>query len=366
MVLRTKIVIATLCIFMGWAGWTGLEALLQGGPTTTTVGPAADGNGGQDVNAKVAKTKKEWKAALTPEQFNVMIQCGTEPPFSGTYNNFWEKGTYSCAACGTPLFDSNTKYDHGTGWPSFTSPLTGPAIATKDDFSHMMHRIEVRCAACGAHLGHVFDDGPGPDGKHYCINSVALRFTPFDAARKTADAGAAAPPKTVPPVSTVPDSWIPVETAVFAAGCFWGIEYKFGQIPGVLETQVGYTGGLTKNPSYQDVCTDATGHAESVRVTFDPAKISYEDLVRKFFSFHDPTQLNRQGPDVGTQYRSAIFTLDAVQKTAAEKVRAEVEKSGAFRKRLVTDIVPAGEFYKAEEYHQKYYEKNKIKSCDLI
>lgn len=154
-----------------------------------------------------------------------------------------------------------------------------------------------------------------------------------------------------------------VETAVFAAGCFWGVEYKFGQVPGVLETQVGYTGGLTKNPNYQDVCTDATGHAEAVRVTFDPAQIGYEDLVRKFFSFHDPTQLNRQGPDVGTQYRSAIYCLDAVQKTAAEKVRAEVEKSGAFRKRILTDIVPAGEFYKAEEYHQKYYEKNKIKSC---
>jgi peptide methionine sulfoxide reductase msrA/msrB len=361
MAARTKIVVMALCIFLGWAGWTGLEALLHCSPKAKTAGPAADGTGGQDMGAKVTKTKKEWKAALTPEQYDVMIQCGTEPPFSGKYNDFWRKGTYFCAACGAPLFDSNTKYDHGTGWPSFTSPLTGPAVATKDDISHFMHRIEVRCATCGAHLGHVFDDGPGPDGKHYCINSAALRFAPFDAARTGPDAPPT--PQAATPASPRPAAWIPVETAVFAAGCFWGVEYKFGQVPGVLETQVGYTGGLTKNPNYQDVCTDATGHAEAVRVTFDPAQISYEDLVRKFFSFHDPTQLNRQGPDVGTQYRSAIYCLDAVQKTAAEKVRAEVEKSGAFRKRILTDIVPAGEFYKAEEYHQKYYEKNKIKSC---
>ncbi len=353
MAARTKIAIMALCISLGWAGWTGLDALLHAGPAT-------DGTGGQDMGAKVTKTKKEWKAALTPEQYNVMIQCGTEPPFSGKYNDFWEKGTYFCAACGTPLFDSNTKYDLGTGWPSFASPLTGPAIETKDDFSHFTHRIEVRCATCGAHLGHVFDDGPGPDGKHYCINSAALRFAPFDAARADPAAAALPTPQATTPAFPRPAA---VETALFAAGCFWGVEYKFDQVPGVLKTQVGYTGGLAKNPSYQDVCTDATGHAEAVRVTFDPAQIGYEDLVRKFFSFHDPTQLNRQGPDVGTQYRSAIFYRDAVQKTAAEKVRAEVEKSGAFRKRIVTDIVPAGEFYKAEEYHQQYYEKNKIKSC---
>ena len=366
MAIRTKIFIGMLCIILGWAGWTGLEALLRGGPNMTAVGQAVEGTGGQDMSAKVTKTKKEWKASLTPDQFEVMIQCGTEPPFSGKYNDFWEKGTYFCAACGAPLFDSNTKYDQGTGWPSFTSPLTGPAIATRDDFSHLMHRIEVRCASCGAHLGHVFDDGPGPDAKHYCINSIALRFVPFVAPSKTPDPGSAASSKPGPQDVSRPAAAVPVETAVFAAGCFWGVEYKFSQVPGVLATQVGYTGGLTKNPSYQDVCTDATGHAEAVRVTFDPSKIGYEDLVRKFFSFHDPTQLNRQGPDVGTQYRSAIFYLDAVQKTAAEKVRSEVEKSGALRKRIVTDLVPAGEFYKAEEYHQKYYEKNKIKSCDII
>ena len=360
---RTKIAVLALSLFLGWAGWAGLEALLLGGPQAGGTAPAAGAIGGQDVKEKITKSKQEWKAALSPAQYNVMIQCGTEPPFSGKYNDFWDKGTYFCAACGASLFDSNTKYDHGTGWPSFTSPLTGPAIEYKDDFSLMMHRIEVRCATCGAHLGHVFDDGPGPDSKHYCINSVALRFAPFDASRKTPNTAAA--PSEAAQTAFRPTAWVPVETAVFAAGCFWGVEYKFGQVPGVLETAVGYTGGLTKNPSYRDVCTDATGHAEAVRVTFDPTKISYEDLVRKFFSFHDPTQLNRQGPDVGTQYRSAIFFQDPDQKAAAEKVRAEMEKSPAFRKSVVTEIVPAGEFFKAEEYHQKYYEKNKIKSCDF-
>lgn len=130
-----------------------------------------------------------------------------------------------------------------------------------------------------------------------------------------------------------------------------------------MSTAVGYTGGITKNPTYADVCTGATGHAEAVQVTFDPAMISYEELVRRFFSFHDPTQFNRQGPDSGTQYRSVIFYHDLGQRLAAEKVKSGIERSGAFKKRLVTEIVPASEFTKAKEDHQKYYEKNKKKSC---
>jgi len=351
MAARTKIALLTLCLILGWVGWTGLNALFRVHPSAADWGGSTVSPEGQDMSPKnkFKKTDSEWKSALTPEQYKVMIQCGTEPPFSGKYNDFWQKGTYFCAACGTALFDSETKYDHGTGWPSFTSAVSGPAIEYKDDFSLATHRVEVRCATCGAHLGHVFDDGPGPDRKHYCINSAALAFKPFAAAAATRKRSASGL----------------TETAVFAAGCFWGVEYKFEQVAGVLETEVGYTGGLTTNPSYKDVCTDATGHAEAVRVTFDPSQIAYEDLVRKFFSFHDPTQLNRQGPDVGTQYRSAIFYRNKDQKRIAETVKAEVERSGALRGKVATAIVPTSMFFRAEEYHQKYYDKNKIKSCGI-
>ncbi len=333
-----KIVILASSLLLGWAGWRSLNALFS--PGSVPVSQAAKGE--KEMTKKVVKSDQEWKKILTPEQYRVMIQCGTERPFSGKYNDFWEEGTYFCAACGTPLFSSVTKYEHGSGWPSFMAPIKEANLKYLDDFSLMMKRTEVRCASCGAHLGHVFDDGPGPSRRHYCINSAALDFKP-EAAKSAAE------PET--------------ETATFAAGCFWGVEYKFGQVKGVLNTVVGYSGGFTKSPTYRDVCTDATGHAESVRVTYDPAQISYEELVRKFFGFHDPTQLNRQGPDVGTQYRSVIFYHSQLQKKTAEKVKAEFEKSGTFKKRIVTEIVPAGEFFEAEEYHQKYYEKNKIKSC---
>jgi len=345
-----KMAILAVSIFLGLAEWTGLNALLRKGPRAADLQAAA--NGEAKMTKKIQKSDADWKKTLTPEQYKVMIQCGTEAPFSGKYNDFTEKGTYDCAACGTPLFSSETKYDHGTGWPSFMSPVDPAAIEYRDDDSLMMHRAEVRCAACGAHLGHVFDDGPAPSKLHFCINSAALAF-------RASETGKAAGPSA--PAAAKADA--PTETATFAAGCFWGVEYKFGQVPGVLSTAVGYTGGVTQNPTYADVCTDATGHAEAIQVTFDPALTSYEELVRRFFSFHDPTQLNRQGPDVGKQYRSAIFYHDPGQRLAAEKVKAEVERSGAFKKHIVTEIAPAGEFTKAEEYHQKYYEKNKKESC---
>ena len=355
-----KIAILAISLIFGWAGWTGLNALMSPGPGAAAL---QQENGETKMAKKVEKTKEEWKKTLSPLQYKVMIQCGTERPFSGKYNDFYEAGIYSCAACGAVLFDSGTKYDHGTGWPSFTAPAEMSSVEFRNDNSLGMKRTEVRCASCGAHLGHIFDDGPAPSGNHYCINSAALTFAPAAAEKSTADsesaagAGAAAPAKKNAPALT--------ETAAFAAGCFWGVQYKFDQVPGVLGTVVGYTGGHTENPTYPEVCTDRTGHAEAVRVTFDPSVISYEDLVRKFFSFHDPTQLNRQGPDRGTQYRSSIFYNDETQRLIAEKVKAEVGTSGLFRKRVVTEIVPAAEFTPAEEYHQKYYEKNKIKACAI-
>ncbi len=350
-----KIAILAVSLILGWAGWTGLNALMGGESRGSTF---QDDNGGATMaKKKVEKTKEEWKKTLSPLEYKVMIQCGTEAPFSGKYNDFYEAGTYSCAACGAVLFDSGTKYDHGTGWPSFTAPVEMASVEFLNDDSHGMHRTEVRCSSCGAHLGHIFNDGPAPTGSHYCVNSAALSFSPAPAGKDASAAGTgpAAPPKTGARARR--------ETATFAAGCFWGVQYKFDQLPGVVETNVGYTGGHTKNPTYPEVCTDRTGHAEAVRVSYDPSVIGYEELVRKFFSFHDPTQLNRQGPDRGTQYRSAIFYRDEAQKAIAEKVKAELGTSGIFKKRVVTEIVPAAEFTPAEEYHQKYYEKNKIKSC---
>ena len=351
-----KIMILTLSLFLGWAGWAGLNALLNGRPESEYA-PRPKNKGGQAMAQKIEKSDKEWKTELSPEQYKVMRQCGTEPPFSGKYNDFYEKGTYLCAACGTPLFSSSTKYDHATGWPSFMAPISEKNIESRDDDSLMMHRVEVRCAVCGAHLGHVFDDGPAKT--HFCINSVALNFVP--AAQGKNENSAQAEDSSVKDA----ESASKIETATFAAGCFWGVEYKFSQLKGVLSTIAGYSGGRIKNPTYKDVCGNTPGHAESVQVTFDHFQISYAELVRKFFSFHDPTQLNRQGPDVGTQYRSVIFFGNEEQKKIAEQVKVEVEKSGAFKKRVVTEIVPAGEFFKAEEYHQKYYEKNKIKSCSF-
>jgi peptide-methionine (S)-S-oxide reductase len=154
-------------------------------------------------------------------------------------------------------------------------------------------------------------------------------------------------------------------TATFAAGCFWGVEAAFRQVPGVTATRVGYTGGTTTNPTYKQVCTDRTGHAEAVEVSYDPARVSYDDLLRVFWEIHDPTQRNRQGPDIGTQYRSAIFYHDPEQEAAAQASKERVERSGAHKRPIVTEIVPAQTFYQAEDYHQQYLEKRGLATCRI-
>jgi len=330
-----------LATLLALGGWRGLNALLEREAPTRS----AQLTGDQDMTKKIKRSDKEWKAALTPEQFEVMRKCGTERPFTGKYNDFWETGMYVCAGCGTPLFLSGTKYDHGTGWPSFTAPADESNLEYRDDYSLLVKRVEVRCATCGAHLGHVFDDGPEPTYLHYCINSAALGFAPE---AKTEAAG---------PAGKVAAA---TETATFAAGCFWGVEYRLSRLPGVVSTVVGYTGGKTVDPSYEDVCTDKTGHAEAVQVTFDPAKVGYADLVRHFFSIHDPTQVDRQGPDKGTQYRSAIFYHGEAQRLEARKVMDELGASKKFKKPLATELVQATAFYRAEEHHQKYFEKHGV------
>jgi peptide methionine sulfoxide reductase msrA/msrB len=293
------------------------------------------------MNKKIQKTEEEWKDILTPEEYRVLRQAGTERPFTGRYNDLYEDGTYVCQACGTPLFASAAKYDHGTGWPSFTAAIAEDNMEYREDRSHGMVRTEVRCAACGSHLGHVFEDGPAPTREHYCINSAALDFEPGVRAEDRKE-----------------DE---TEKAVFAAGCFWGVEDKFRRVRGVLRTRVGYTGGRTKNPTYHKVCSDTTGHAESVEVIFDPKKVSYAELLDAFFRFHDPTQINRQGPDIGRQYRSAVFYLDEAQKEAALKAIRALNQSGQPDRPVATQVLPASEFYEAEEYHQKYYEK--LRTC---
>jgi peptide methionine sulfoxide reductase msrA/msrB len=347
-----RIVALAAAVLITMAGWKGLDALLG----QVTVPRIMHPTGENTMARKVVKTDKEWKESLTPERYKVMWQCGTEPPFSGKYNNHYEKGAYVCAACGAPLFQSETKYDHGTGWPSFTAPAAAESVEFREDRSFLMKRTEVRCASCGAHLGHVFNDGPAPSLEHYCINSAALEFAP-------AAAGPAAKGENISPESKAQKPAPKRETATFAAGCFWGVEEEFRGIKGVTDTVVGYTGGTTKSPTYEQVCTDRTGHAEAVEVTFDPSVVGYEELVRFFFRVHDPTQVNRQGPDIGTQYRSAIFTHSDDQRDIALKVIAELNRTEAYAKPVATAVVPAGEFTRAEEYHQKYLEKHGRKSC---
>jgi peptide methionine sulfoxide reductase msrA/msrB len=310
----------------------------------------------------VTKTDREWKEILTMDEYRVLRKGGTEGPFSGKYNEHHEKGVYVCAACGAPLFSSETKYDHGTGWPSFWAPMDETHLEYRQDDSRGMRRAEVRCAACGSHLGHVFDDGPGPTGKHYCVNSVAMRFAPAGAASERPGAGS---PATRPPSESLrpaPDMEnkpleVRTETATFAAGCFWGVEDKFRGVRGVLRTRVGYAGGRTPSPTYETVCTGKTGYAESVEVVFNPAVVSYERLLEFFFLFHDPTQVNRQGPDIGTQYRSAIFYHEEKQKAAALRMIEGLNRSGKYDKPVATQVVPAATFYEAEPYHQQYKEK---------
>ncbi|MDR3670959.1 MAG: bifunctional methionine sulfoxide reductase B/A protein [Holophaga sp.] len=304
-------------------------------------------------------SKDELKRKLTPMQYQVTQEAATEPAF---HNEFWdqkEKGLYVDVVSGTPLFSSEDKFDSGCGWPSFTKPLDPAAVVERKDTSFGMSRTEVRSKEAGSHLGHVFDDGPAPTGQRFCINSAALRFIPV--AQLEAQGygkylplfGLAAKPQ-----GRAAGGEGGKAVATLAGGCFWGMEELIRQQPGVLATVVGYTGGTTVNPVYEQVHTGATGHAEAIQITYDPAKTSYEALLNLFFHIHDPTTLNRQGNDIGTQYRSAIFYHSPEQKEVAERVKAKVDATGFWPRKLTTEIVPAGPFYPAEEYHQKYLVKN--------
>ncbi len=271
---------------------------------------------------------------LTPEEEYVIVQKGTEAPFTGKYLNNKEPGTYVCKRCGAPLYRSSDKFDGHCGWPSFDDEIPGAVKRVPDADGE---RTEIICANCGAHLGHVFT-GEGLTNKNirHCVNSISLVFVP--AAKADAND---------------PNSK-PATKAYFAGGCFWGVDYWLKSAPGVISVTAGYMGGTTENPTYKQVCTGTTGHAETVEVVFDPNKTNYEDLAKLFFEIHDPTQRNRQGPDIGYQYRSAIFYADQQQKQIANILIEQLKKKGL---KVVTSVEPAKEFWPAEDYHQDYYSK---------
>jgi len=264
---------------------------------------------------------------LTPQEAHVILQKGTEAPFSGQYYRHFEKGAYTCKQCGNVLFDSASKFHSECGWPSFDDQLPDAVLALPDPDGR---RTEIICANCKGHLGHIFKgEQLTPKNQRYCVNSLSLDF--------------------------IPQNQRQTERALFASGCFWGTQYHLQRATGVIATTVGYTAGHTQNPTYAQVCTDSTGHAETVEVLFDTTKTSFETLARLFFETHDFTQLNRQGPDIGSQYRSAIFYLNPDQKRVAQQLIDQLRQKTFDVK---TELTPASTFWPAEDYHQDYYNKN--------
>ena len=267
------------------------------------------------------------KSELTPAEAAVILNKGTEMPFTGKYNDNYKAGLYVCRQCGAPLYRSDDKFKTGCGWPGFDDELPEAVTRTPDADGR---RVEITCSRCGGHLGHVFDgERLTPKNQRHCVNSISMKFIPdTDAAH--------------------------FGRAVFAGGCFWGVEYHLNKVPGVISTTVGYIGGNTEYPTYEQVCSQRTGHAEAVEVIFDPEELTYEQLAKLFFEIHDPTQKDRQGPDIGDQYRSAVFYYNEEQKKTTEQLIKQLISKGYD---VETELVQASRFWPAEEYHRNYYRR---------
>jgi len=277
------------------------------------------------VIALMAQTKENKFYKLTLEEERIIIDKGTERPFTGEYDMHFEKGVYLCKQCNAALYKSEDKFDSHCGWPSFDDEIPDAVKHVPDADGR---RTEIVCANCGGHLGHVFKGENLTDkNTRHCVNSISINFEPMIIENKT-------------------------ERAIFASGCFWGTEYHLSKLDGVISTTVGYTGGTKDEPTYQEILTGTTGHAEATKVIYDPSKVSYEELAKLFFETHDPSQIDRQGPDVGTQYRSGIFYLNDDQKEVAEKLIATLKSKGLD---VVTEVTKASTFWNAENYHQDYY-----------
>lgn len=281
------------------------------------------------MNEELAAQEKLQHNNLSREEENVINRKATEAPFRGKYTNHSETGTYLCKKCGAALYHSTDKFKSDCGWPSFDDEIPG-AVKRFPDPDGM--RTEIVCASCDGHLGHVFT-GERLTSKNvrHCVNSISIDFVP--AILSAGQYG----------------------TAIFAGGCFWGVEYFLQKAPGVISVTSGYTGGVIKNPSYKEVCTGNTGHAEAVKIIYDPRKTTYEKLVKLFLEIHDPTQVGHQGPDIGDQYRSEIFYMNDQQKATAEKYLNILREKGL---KVATALTKASEFYQAEAYHQDYYFNN--------